>query len=127
MLTNQPRSINAMQRISRIIICLSALWLCASCSHYKFPWVYRIDVEQGNVLDEQQIAQLQVGMTQKQVKFLLGSPMVQDTFKQNRWDYFYSMRTGKGIFNRQRITLTFEGNTLSNIEKKDYETRELIY
>lgn len=127
MLTKQPRSINAMLTFTRILLCITALFLCASCSHYKFPWVYRINVEQGNVLDEKKVAQLQVGMTQKQVTFLLGTPIIRDTFNQNRWDYYYSMRTGKGVFNRQRITLLFEGNTLSNIEKKDYETRELIY
>jgi outer membrane protein assembly factor BamE len=120
------RTINAMQRFITLLFLLSLLSISA-CSYYKFPWVYRIDIEQGNVLDEKQVAQLKVGMTQRQVKFLLGTPIIQDTFNQNRWDYIYSLRTGKGKFDRERITLTFNGDTLSTIDKKKYDTKHLIY
>ncbi len=110
-----------MQRIF-VTISLISLLFVSGCSHHHFPWVYRIDVEQGNVIDDQEkIGQLKVGMTQRQVKYLLGTPMTQDTFNQNRWDYFYSYNTGKGILTRERITLTFNGDVLANIEKKEYE------
>jgi outer membrane protein assembly factor BamE len=126
MLTKLTRTINAMQRLS-ILLALCLLISLSGCSHYKFPWVYRIDVEQGNVLEEEKVAQLKVGMTQNQVKFLLGSPIIRDTFNQERWDYIYSMRTGKGKLDRERVTLTFQGDTLANIEKQKYETKHLNY
>lgn len=113
------RTINDMQRIFVTISFISLLML-SGCSHQHFPWVYRIDVEQGNVIDEEKITQLQIGMTQRQVKYLLGTPMIEDTFNQNRWDYFYSYRTGKGKMTRERTTLTFNGDILANIEKKEY-------
>lgn len=119
-------TINAMQRFFLVVFLISLSFLSA-CSHYKFPWVYRIDVEQGNIIDQDKVAQLKIGMTQSQVKFLLGTPLIQDTFDQSRWDYFYSLRTGKGVYDRKRLTLTFNGNALANIEELEYETRELIY
>lgn len=106
---------------------LILLLLSSACSYYKFPWVYRIDVEQGNVLEEEKVAQLQTGMTQKQVRFLLGTPIIRDTFNQNRWDYLYSMRTGAGKFDRERLTLEFQGNILVNIDRQKYDTKHLIY
>ena len=127
MLTKLPGTINAMPRIARTAFVITFALLLGACSHYKFPWVYRIDVEQGNVLDDKKVAELKVGMTQKQVTFLLGTPIVRDTFNQNRWDYYYSMRKGDGTFDRQRITLTFQGDTLQAIDKKEYDTAHLIY
>lgn len=56
--------------------------------------VYRIDIQQGNVLDQEAIEQVQVGMSRSAVQFLLGTPMVADTFHQNRWDYPYYLRRG---------------------------------
>ncbi len=99
----------------------------SACSHYRFPWVYRLDIEQGNIVDEDKLTQLKVGMTQSQVRYLLGTPLAQDTFDQSRWDYYYSFRTGEGNFNRQRLTLTFQGDTLATIEEKEYESKKLNY
>lgn len=116
-----------MQRLF-MTVTLVALLFSSGCSHYRFPWVYRIDVEQGNIIDDKEkVSQLQEGMTQRQVSFLLGSPMIQDTFNQDRWDYFYSYRTGKGALTQQRITLTFSGDILTRIEKKEYEPVEIDY
>lgn len=60
-------------------------------------------------------------MTRRQVKYLLGTPMLQDTFNQDRWDYYYSFKTGKGQMTRERITLFFEGDSLKSIDKKPME------
>ncbi len=56
--------------------------------------VYKIDVQQGNILTQDEVKQLHVGMTPDQVRFLLGSPLVVDTFHPERWDYAYSYRPG---------------------------------
>ena len=66
------------------LIVLAALAL-AAC-------VYRIDIQQGNLLDDDDIDQVDVGMTRSQVQFLLGTPMVADSFHRDRWDYAYYFR-----------------------------------
>ena len=120
MLSKLMRTINDMQRIF-ITISLISLLLISGCSHQHFPWVYRIDVEQGNVLEKDDVAQIKIGMTKAQIKYVLGTPMTQDTFNQDRWDYFYSYRTGKGIMTRESMSLTFKGDILADIVKKEYE------
>ena len=57
--------------------------------------VYRIDIQQGNLLEQDAIDQVEVGMTPSQVRFLLGTPMVADAFHQDRWDYLYYLRKGR--------------------------------
>lgn len=55
---------------------------------------YRIDIQQGNVVSAEQFAQLKVGMTRDQVRFLLGTPLLTDVFHERRWDYHYRMDKG---------------------------------
>lgn len=119
MLTKLAETINAMRSLILIMLGLFAI---SGCSNFDFPWVYRIDVEQGNVIDEDKLAQLKTGMTQKQVRYLLGPPMIQDTFNPTRWDYFYSYLEGDGKYDRDRVTLYFDGETLAKIERTEYET-----
>lgn len=124
MLTKLIPSINHLRHL---LLVLSATLLLGGCSHYHFPWVYRIDVQQGNIVDEDKLAQVQTGMTKRQVRYLLGTPLIVDTFNQSQWDYFYSYRTGKGVFERKRVTLKFTGDSLASVEKQEYETLELNY
>lgn len=74
----------------RVAIIVTALTL-SSCS----SWVFRYDVPQGNYLEQKSIDKLQVGMTKEQVKFILGSPVVIDTFNDNTWSYVYKLKSGR--------------------------------
>jgi outer membrane protein assembly factor BamE len=74
----------------RVAIIVTALTL-SSCS----SWVFRYDVPQGNYLEQKSIDKLQVGMTKEQVKFILGSPVVIDTFNDNTWSYIYKLKSGR--------------------------------
>jgi len=56
--------------------------------------VYRMDIQQGNYLDGKAVRQLKVGMTRSQVRYLLGTPMVEDVFNKDRWDYIYYFKRG---------------------------------
>jgi outer membrane protein assembly factor BamE len=56
--------------------------------------VYRMPIQQGNYLDGHTVSQLKVGMTRSQVRYLLGTPMVEDVFNQDRWDYIYYFKRG---------------------------------
>ena len=120
------KSINRKASIQWLILASLALF-CASCSTSHFPWVYRIDIEQGNIVDDDKLAEVQMGMTKAQVKYLLGTPLIQDTFDQSRWDYFYSFRTGDGFYESRRVTLSFEGEQLANIEHVEPKAMTLKY
>ncbi len=80
--------------------------------------VYRMNVQQGNLLDQEQIDQLEVGMTRSQVRFLLGTPMVADSFDLQRWDYVYRLRYGKtGKVDRRHLIVWFDGDKVTKIEE----------
>lgn len=72
---------------------ITAVLLVASLTACSFR-PYRIDIQQGNVVSAEQFAQLKVGMTRDQVRFLLGTPLLTDVFHDRRWDYHYRMVKG---------------------------------
>ena len=77
---------------------------------------YRMDVEQGNVVTPDQRAQLQLGMSRREARFVLGSPLVKDPFHADRWDYVYSLRDGAtGVVDQQHLSLFFEDDWLVDI------------
>lgn len=97
---------------------LLALLLCAglgacTASSSIFPGVYRIDIPQGNIITQEMVDQLRPGLTKRQVTFILGTPLVRDTFHQDRWDYVYSFQRGGGERAQERLTVFFENGELS--------------
>lgn len=82
----------------------------------KTPFMYKPDIQQGNVISQEQVNKLQPGMTTEQVRYLLGTPMLQDTFHQNRWDYVYTMKRGGSAVEQKRLSLTFADDQLATIE-----------
>ena len=87
--------------------------------------VYKVDVQQGNVLDEEDLAKVKVGMKKKQVIFLIGNPLLTDPFHKNRWDYVYSFKPGGGKTSSKILTLFFEGDTLVNLDDSNYKLQEV--
>lgn len=83
---------------------------------WKAPLVYRIDVQQGNVIDQKMIDKLKPGMDKNQVKYVMGTPLIKDPFHSNRWDYVYIMEPGRGKRKQRRITLFFEHDKLAYVE-----------
>ena len=80
--------------------------------------IYRIDIQQGNLLEEEAIEQAEVGMTKNQIVFLLGTPMVTDSFHEDRWDYTYYLRRGRSReVERRWLIVYFDGDVVSRIEK----------
>lgn len=79
--------------------------------------VFRVDVQQGNLLDQEAIDQVEVGMTRSQVRFLLGTPVVRDSFQPDRWDYVYTFRQGRSRqVERSWMIVHFEGDVVSRID-----------
>lgn len=85
------------------------------CS-YLPPVPYRIDVQQGNVVTEEMIETLKPGMTKSQVLFVMGSPLIVDAFRENRWDYVYIFRDRGSLSEQKRLTIFFEGDILTSME-----------
>ncbi|UCE89379.1 MAG: outer membrane protein assembly factor BamE [Pseudomonadota bacterium] len=83
--------------------------------------VYRIDVQQGNVLEADQTTQIRPGMSKQQVVFIMGTPMIRDPFHKDRWDYIYTLTPGSRRAKPENyyLTLIFEGDTLASIERKN--------
>ena len=69
--------------------------------------IYRMDIEQGNLLEDSLIEQVEVGMTRSQVRFLLGTPMVSDSFNHDRWDYTYYLNLGRSSDVERRWFIVF--------------------
>lgn len=82
--------------------------------------VYRLDTQQGNLLDADQVAEVAAGMTRSQVRFILGTPMVADPFDQSRWDYVYYFRDGKtGKRRKSHVIVWFDGDNVTRIEQPE--------
>ncbi len=80
--------------------------------------VYRMDVQQGNLLDVEQVDQVEVGMTRSQVQFLLGTPMVSDSFHHDRWDYAYYFRQGRSRDVQHRwLIVYFQNERVARIDR----------
>ena len=82
------------------------------------PGVYRIDVQQGNIVDREMLDQLQIGMEPRKVRFILGTPLLVDPFNQNRWVYLYSLRRGSGDELGQRVSVYFVDDRLARIDDR---------
>ncbi len=93
------------------------------CSVDSLPFVYRPDVRQGNYIDEDMVATLRAGMTRSQVKFVLGSPMIEDPFQPDRWDYVSRLQPGHGEAEQKRLTVFFEGDRLVRVTG-DFEPQD---
>jgi len=94
----------------RIIPLFVATWALGGC-------VYRLQIQQGNYLDPAAIAQVKVGMTHSQVRYLLGTPMVPGGFDDARWDYDYYLKTRR-LENPERghAVVHFENNLVASVD-----------
>lgn len=104
-----------------LVILLAVLGLTAGCDHLP---VHRLDIRQGNALEQDQVAQLKRGMTPEQVKYLLGEPIIQDPFHADRWDYLYYFKPADRPVERQRLTVYFEAGHVTDIRHTPQEVAQ---
>ncbi len=81
-----------------------------------FPGVYAIDIQQGNIINQEMVNQLRPNMTKRQVLYVMGTPMLVDVFQKQRWDYIYSNQPGSDDRVQKRVTLFFNGDELAGIQ-----------
>lgn len=82
----------------------------------RLPFVYKMPVQQGNIVTKDMLDQLQLGMNRAQVRYLLGTPLLTDMFHSNRWDYTYTMQRGHQPMEKKPLTLFFEEDALVRIQ-----------
>lgn len=85
---------------------------------------YRIDIQQGNFVSKEMLAQVKEGMTRDQVRFALGTPLLTDLFHEDRWDYVFRLQKGNGEVTSSRVTIFFNGNLLSRIDGGNLPTEQ---
>ena len=98
---------------------LLTVMLAACGNNFGFPGVYKINIEQGNVVTEEMVEQLRPGLNRRQVRFIMGTPLIEDSFHDDRWDYRYLLRNGNETLSETSLTLWFEGDELIRAEGPD--------
>lgn len=101
-----------MQKL-QTLFCAIALAGLSGCS--GFPGVYQYPVEQGNPLSERQIEQLDIGMTEEQVLFVLGSPALVNRLETGRWIYVFEKFVGDELLAEEKLQVRFEDGRVSEI------------
>jgi outer membrane protein assembly factor BamE len=98
-----------MRKLLLILMIFGSLAAASGC-------VYRANISQGNLIKQEDLDQVEVGMTRNQVRFLLGTPLVDDPFHQSRWDYVYFIRIGRDPATFKRwVTIVFENDIVAEI------------
>jgi len=108
----------ASLRIALLVVALLTLSGCGSWSNpleRVFP-THRIDIQQGNAVTQAMLDKLKPGMTPSQVRFIMGTPLIVDPFRVNRWDYVYRLEQGGKLRETRRVTLIFEDDRLKALE-----------
>lgn len=110
-----PQTLKWKNKPMRSIFLAAALAMLTACGNFGFPGVYRIDIEQGNIVTQDMVDQLESGMNQRQVRFIMGTPLLEDTFNRERWDYPYLLRNGTTVIRQATVTMHFDGDILANV------------
>ena len=102
---------------------LAVLLALSACGSLEFPGVYKLTIQQGNIVSQEMIDRLKPGMTRSQVQFVLGNPVLADSFERDRWNYVYTIDIpGQAIIERELI-IVFENDRLLRFEG-DYTPSE---
>ena len=110
-----PRPDRPAARTAALVL-IAVLGAGSGCQMPGLPGLYRIDVQQGNVIDQEMVNRLEIGMEESKVRFILGTPLLADPFNRNRWDYIYTLRPGSGPTVRRHLLLYFTDGRLARIE-----------
>jgi outer membrane protein assembly factor BamE len=104
-----------MRKFLTQTVCAASL-LLAGCASDESSLVHRIDVQQGNQVTQELVDQLKIGMSERQVIAHMGTPLIRDPFRPERWVYHYSLKPGRGPLEKRQVILWFEGGNLDRIE-----------
>ncbi len=90
---------------------------CSTVDNLSFPGVHKIDVQQGNLITDEMVDLLRPGLTQDQVQYVMGTPLVIDVFNPNHWDYLYQYRHGDGRIEERKLRVVFDQGRVIAVEQ----------
>ena len=101
-----------MRKFPLLILLFVGITLCSAC-------VYRANISQGNLIKQEDLDQVELGMTRNQIRFLLGTPLIDDPFHVDRWDYVYYLKIGRDDAGFKRwVSVYFEDDAVTDIRKE---------
>ena len=117
-----PTGVVSIRAMKNLMISALSITLLGGCGlpnlkfpEVKIPRVYKIPVQQGNVITQEMVNRLKPGMTRNQVSFVMGDTVLQDPFERSRWVYLYTLEV-PDFFNQQlKMVLDFEDDLLTTI------------
>ena len=114
--------VGSIRAMRILILMIASLCLLSGCgiSNIKIPTLYKVAIQQGNVITQDMVDKLKPGMTRRQVAFVMGEPVIQDPFDDTKWVYLYSIDV-PGVFSQEsRLILFFDENDLLTVISGDY-------
>jgi outer membrane protein assembly factor BamE len=101
-------------KFKNLLVILTATIMLSACA----DWIFRIDIPQGNFLDDKDVKKLRIEMTKEQVVYVLGKPVLEDSFDHDTWYYLYQMKRGmkqRGDDFRKELTIKFVDDKISEV------------
>ena len=107
-----------MFKVIKMRIFLLVLSLLVTACSPSLPSIkpYKMPIQQGNLVTSKMMMQLKPGMTKTQVRFVMGTPLITDSFHKDQWDYFYQMEKDGAIIEKRRVILMFEKDLLAKVK-----------
>ncbi len=112
-------STNRTTVIAVLLPFLLSLSACSGLRDVDFPGVYKMDIQQGNVITQEKVDLLQIGLTREQVRYVMGTPLMIDLFNEDHWDYVYSLVQGDDTVTEERVRVVFKDGLVVAIETSD--------
>ena len=117
-------------RYRHLIFFLTFIFLTA-CSvkspiDYFEAKIYKLDVQQGNIITAEMLMGLKPGMTRAQVKYVLGTPLIQDSFHENRWDYIYKMIKDDRLIEERHVVVRFADDELVDVKGDIIQSSDIL-
>jgi len=111
-----------IMRKTALILAITSSIALSGCG-YLSSFVYKADIPQGNFVEAKQVKKLRVGMSKEQVRFVIGTPMITNSFSEDNWYYIYRLKRGNGDLITKRLVAHFDGDKLVSVTG-DYEISE---
>lgn len=109
-----------MMKFKNLIFAILTVTTLQACSNF----IYRIDIPQGNFLEQKDVDKLRVGMTREQVIYVLGRPVVKDSFDHDTWYYLYELKPGMtDDYFRKELVINFDDDGIVSVTG-DFELSE---
>ncbi len=85
----------------------------SACNNFG---VHRIDIQQGNLVTQESVEKVKIGMSRNEVRLALGTPLLRDPFRADRWDYYFSISQAGGSTEQRKVTVAFDADKVTKVD-----------